>query len=264
MTKSDFLSKILDAKSQEVDAARRTVPEGRLMVEARRPRERRSFYEKLSTPGRYGANIIAEIKRGSPSKGAIRADLDPASLAGSYEKGGAAALSVLTDQSFFMGSPEDLQKARAAVRLPVLRKDFIVSAYQIYEAAVMGADAVLLIVRALSPDFLKACLDLTRELQLDALVEVHSEAELDEATRAGAQLIGINNRDLTTFKTDIQTSINLVRRLKRDQVAVAESGIHERAQIEKLLDAGIWNFLIGESLVRASDPVQLLHEFLGV
>ena len=263
MTKSDFLSKILDAKSREVDAARKSIPEVRLMVEARRPGERRSFYEKLSTPGRYGTNIIAEVKRGSPSKGAIRADLDPASLAASYEKGGAAALSVLTDRNFFMGGPEDLRQARAAVRLPVLRKDFIVSTYQIYEAAVMGADAVLLIVRALSPEYLKACLDLCRELHLDALVEVHSEAELDEATRAGAQLIGINNRDLATFQTDIQTSIKLARRLQREQVAVAESGIHERAQIEKLLDAGIWNFLIGESLVRASDPVQMLQQLLG-
>ena len=260
---SDFLSKILDAKNQEVDAARRKIPEGRLMAESRKPRERRSFSEKLSTPGRFGANIISEIKRGSPSKGAIRADLDPEALAAAYEKGGAAALSVLTDRSFFMGGPEDLQKARGAVRLPVLRKDFIVSTYQVYEAAVMGADAVLLIVRALSPQFLRACLDLCRELQLDGLVEVHSEAELGEATQAGAELIGINNRDLTTFQTDIQTSVNLARRLERGQVAVAESGIHERGQIEKLLDAGIWNFLIGESLVRAPDPVRLLRQLLG-
>jgi len=263
MMQSDFLSKILDAKNQEVDAARRKIPEGRLMAESRKPRERRSFSEKLSTPGRFGANIISEIKRGSPSKGAIRADLDPEALAAAYEKGGAAALSVLTDRSFFMGGPEDLQKARGAVRLPVLRKDFIVSTYQVYEAAVMGADAVLLIVRALSPQFLRACLDLCRELQLDGLVEVHSEAELGEATQAGAELIGINNRDLTTFQTDIQTSINLARRLERGQVAVAESGIHERGQIEKLLDAGIWNFLIGESLVRAPDPVRLLRQLLG-
>lgn len=262
--KSDFLSKILDAKNLEVDEARKKIPEVRLMVESRKPREKRSFFDKLSTPGKFGANIIAEVKRGSPSKGPIRADLDPAELASAYERGGAAALSVLTDRNFFMGGPEDLKSARSAVRLPVLRKDFIVSTYQIYEAAVMGADAVLLIVRALSPEFLRACLDLCRDLGLDALVEVHSEAELKEATHAGAKLIGINNRDLTTFKTDIQTSIDLSRMLEQNQVAVAESGISDRAQIERLLDAGIWNFLIGESLVRADDPAALLRKLLGV
>lgn len=232
------------------------------MVEARRSREKRSFYEKLSTPGRFGVNIIAEIKKGSPSRGAIRPDLDPAAQARSYEKGGAAAISVLTDKRFFMGEPDDLKRARAAVSLPVLRKDFIVSTYQIYEAAAMGADAVLLIVRALPPDFLKACLALCLEIHMDALVEVHSEKELEEATHAGAGLIGINNRDLTTFQTNIQTSIDLARRLHKDQVAVAESGIQDRTDIEKLLDAGIWNFLIGESLVRAPEPARFLRQLL--
>lgn len=262
--KTDILSRILEEKTREVEAARRAIPEGRLMGQARRPREKRSFLGKLETPGRYGVNVIAEVKRGSPSKGVIRADLDAADLARSYELGGAAALSVLTDRGFFFGSLEDLQQARAAVRLPVLRKDFIVSTYQIYEATVMGADAVLLIVRALPPDFLKACIGLCDELSLDALVEVHSEEELDEATRAGARLIGINNRDLTTFQTDIMTSVNLARRLQRGQIAVAESGIHERAQVERLRDAGIWNFLIGESLVRAPDTVGMLRRLLGI
>lgn len=268
-SKPDILSRILEKKYQEVDAAQRVVPEGRLRAELRKAGtvtgtgEKRSFHDKLSTPGRFGANIIAEIKRGSPSKGSIRADLDPAAYALSYEKGGAAALSVLTDRSFFMGSPEDLRQARAAVRLPVLRKDFIVSTYQIYESVAMGVDAILLIVRALSPDFLRACLDLCEELRLDALVEVHSATELEEATRAGARLIGINNRDLKTFRTDIQTSIDLVRHLETGQVAVAESGIHERAQVERLIEAGIWNFLIGESLVRAADPEAFLKSLLG-
>ncbi len=261
---SDILTKILEKKLQEVDAARRSHPEVRLMAESRRPRERRSFLDKLSTPGRFGANIIAEVKRGSPSKGVIRADLDPEAYARAYEKGGAAAMSVLTDMSFFHGSLDDLKKARAATGLPVLRKDFIVSTYQIYESHVMGADAVLLIVRAMSTDFLKACLDLCRDLKLDALVEVHSAVELEEATRAGAVLIGINNRDLATFKTDIQTSVDLAARLQDGQVAVAESGIHHREQVERLLDAGIWNFLIGESIVRAPDPVVFLRQLLGV
>jgi indole-3-glycerol phosphate synthase len=193
---SDFLSKILEKKYQEVEESRRRIPEPRLRAEARRRTERRSFFEKLSTPGRFGANIIAEIKRGSPSKGPIRPDLDPGKCAENYERGGAAAISVLTDRTFFLGGSEDLQLARAGTRLPVLRKDFIVSTYQIYETAAMGADAVLLIVRALSLEFIRACLDLCHELQLSALVEVHSSAELEEATRAGAELIGINNRDL--------------------------------------------------------------------
>lgn len=261
---SDFLSKILNHKQMEVDAARRKVPENELKQMAQPARERRRFFEQLATPGRYGTNIIAEIKRGSPSKGIIRSDLDPASYATIYEKGGATAISVLTDSEYFRGSPDDLKKARAATRLPVLRKDFLISPYQIYEAAAMGADAVLLIVRALSRDLLRDGLSLCWELHLDALVEVHSEEELETASWAGARLIGINNRDLTTFRTDLQTSIRIARYLEGAQVAVAESGIRERADIEKLqAEAGIHNFLIGESLVRAPDPIRLLKDLLG-
>ncbi|MGV8072968.1 MAG: indole-3-glycerol phosphate synthase TrpC [Syntrophobacteraceae bacterium] len=261
--KEDILQKILETKRQELEALKRMAPEAGLIIEAKKRQESRSLLKKLSTPGRFGANIIAEVKRGSPSRGPINPDLDAAKYAGYYEKGGAAAISVLTDKTFFMGSPEDLKNARAAVTLPVLRKDFIVSEYQIYEAAAMGADAVLLIVRALSAEFLKACIGLCRDLHLDPLVEVHSHEELEVAIEAGAVLIGINNRDLTTFKTDIQTSIDMVRHLEPGQVAVAESGIHERFQVEKLQDAGIWNFLIGESLVRAPDPVAFLKSLLG-
>jgi indole-3-glycerol phosphate synthase len=261
---SDFLSRIIERKRQEVEAASAVVSESQLMAEAGKHGERRPFFEKLSTPGPLGANIIAEVKRGSPSRGIIREDLDPKGYAQSYERGGAAAISVLTDRDFFKGSPEDLQSARAAVRLPVLRKDFVVSTYQVYESAVMGADAVLLIVRALSRELLKECLDLCREIGLDALVEVHTEKELDAATLAGARLIGINNRDLSTFKTDIETSISLVRRLPPDQIAVSESGIHDRSQIERLLDAGVWNFLIGESLVKSNDKEGFLAHLLGI
>ncbi|MFP5212148.1 MAG: indole-3-glycerol phosphate synthase TrpC, partial [Acidobacteriota bacterium] len=252
---SDILSRIIAKKEQEVEEARRVVPDGRLMVEARRQRERRSFLEKLSTPGRFGANIIAEIKRGSPSRGLMGPDLDARLQAELYERGGAAAISVLTDRTFFHGSPEDLRAAREAVDLPVLRKDFIISPYQIYEAVCMGADAVLLIARVLRTDFLRSCVGLCRDLQIDALVEVHTAVELEEATLAGARIIGINNRDLSTFKTDIQTSIDLVKRIEPGQVVVAESGIHGREQIERLLDAGIHNFLIGESLVKSDDTV---------
>jgi indole-3-glycerol phosphate synthase len=219
--------------------------------------------DRLAAPGPYGINIIAEIKRASPSRGPIRMDLDPASYARAYEKGGAAALSVLTDGPHFQGSPEDFRRARKATRLPVLRKDFLIDTYQIYESVVMEADCVLLIVRAVPRGLLKECLNLCSELGLDALVEVHSEEELETATLAGARFIGINNRDLDTFKTDIETSVRLCRHLEADQIAVAESGIRGRADLEKLHDAGLWNFLIGESLVRASNPGRFMGDLMG-
>lgn len=261
--KKDFLSKILEKKRQEVEAARRETPEARLREQAESVPKRRPFVAKLSASGSSGVNIIAEIKRGSPSRGAIRNELNPAIFAGYYERGGAAAVSVLTDQTFFNGSLDDLAEVRKATELPVLRKDFIISHYQIYEAAAWGADAVLLIVRALSPEFLRTCIELCDQLRLGALVEIHSTQELELAGKAGARLIGINNRDLSTFQTNIQTSINIARDLMPNQIGVAESGIHERAQIEELLRAGIWNFLIGESLVRSPDPEAFLKHLLG-
>jgi indole-3-glycerol phosphate synthase len=261
---SDFLDKILQRKREEVERARSAIPEARMREMAEEKRERRPFFDRLATPGPYGTNIISEIKRGSPSKGVIRADLDPAAYARMYEAGGAAALSVLTDREHFMGDPEDLRRARAATSLPALRKDFLISFYQIYEAAAMGADAALLIVRALPRDFLKDCIELCHAVQLDALVEVHSEAELDDASWAGARLIGINNRDLQTFRTDLNTSIRIARHLAPGQAAVAESGVKGRADIEMLQrEAGIHSFLIGESLVRAENPEKFLRELLG-
>ena len=262
--KTDFLSQIIERKRQEVEQDRKVIPEGRLRAAARDAGARRPFFARLAAPGPVGTNIIAEIKRASPSRGAIRLDLEPTQLARAYERAGAAAISVLTEQAFFRARPDDLQVVRAAVRLPVLRKDFIVTRYQLYESVAMGADAVLLIVRALSRKMLRELLDLCRELNLDALVEVHSAEEMTAATQAGATLIGINNRDLASFQTDIQTSIRLAQKIKDGQVAVAESGIHDRVQIEDLLTSGIWNFLIGESLVRAPDPERHLRGLLGL
>ena len=172
-------------------------------------------------------------------------------------------MSVLTDQKYFQGSSEDLKAARAACSLPVIRKDFIVSSYQIYEAAVMGADAILLITRALTLNFMQQALALCEDLGLDALVEVHSEEELDQAGKAGAKLVGVNNRDLKTFATDIETTIRLRERMTPDQVAVCESGIKDRADIQRVMDAGVFNFLIGETLVRSGDPVQTIQELTG-
>ena len=250
----DILNRIVTHKKQEVKAARQLRPEASLRVELPPMKARRSFYDRLATSNPQGVNIIAEIKRASPSKGLIRPGLDPALYAREYESGGAAALSVLTDQDFFKGSVEDLKTARRETTLPVLRKDFIISAYQIFETAVIGADALLLIAAILSAQQLQDYLALCRELGLDALVEIHDEDEYRKVTGAGAKLIGINNRDLKTFHTDIGTSISMAARLAKHQVGVAESGIRTPADIDAVRRAGINNFLIGESLVRAGNP----------
>jgi indole-3-glycerol phosphate synthase len=259
----DILSKIVDDKKQEVAEAKQHISESFLREKAFAPQKRRPFFKKLEQPGPSGINIIAEIKRASPSKGDIRIDLNPADLADEYEKGGAAALSVLTDQPHFKGDPEDLKIARETTTLPVLRKDFLISAYQIYESAVMEADAILLIVRILGQQQLKDYLSLCSELKMDALVEVHSEADTQKARLAGARLIGINNRNLKSFKTDIEIAIRMKSLLDHDQIAIAASGIQTQEDIDKIKDSGIWNFLIGESLVRAKHPRKFLESLHG-
>ena len=263
-TAMNILDRIVERKKEEIAAAEKKVPEAVLRKAAGDRGSRRPFLKVLEQPGPDGIHIIAEIKRASPSKGPIRPDLVPETYAGLYEQGGASALSVLTDRSFFQGGPEDLEAARKAVSLPVLRKDFFISSYQIVESAVMGADAVLLITRILSQKQLKDYLDLAAAVHLDALVEVHTEADIETACRAGAVLIGINNRNLTSFQTDIQTAVQMVGKLEPHQIPVAESGIHSREDIVTLQKAGIWNFLIGESLVRAKDPKRFLRTLCGV
>ena len=259
----DILNQIVSHKKQEIKAARQLRSEASLQAELPPIKARKSFYDRLATSGPQGINIIAEIKRASPSKGLIRPDLDPAIYAREYESGGAAALSVLTDQDFFKGSVDDLKTARRAASLPVLRKDFIISAYQIFETAVIGADALLLIAAILSPLQLQDYLALCQELSLDALVEIHDEDEHQKVTRAGAKLIGINNRNLKTFHTDIGTSISMATRLAKHQVGVAESGIRTPDDIDAVRRAGICNFLIGESLVRADSPRLLLQSLIS-
>jgi indole-3-glycerol phosphate synthase len=259
----DILSKIVEDKKREITAAKQHIPESILREKAFAPRMRRPFLKKLEKPGPFGINIIAEIKRASPSKGDIRANLNPAVYADEYEKGGAAALSVLTDQPYFKGAPEDLKIAREITTIPVLRKDFLISAYQIFESAVMEADAVLLIVRILDLQQLKDYLSLCNELKMDALVEVHSEADIEKAGLAGARLIGINNRNLQSFETDIEIAIRMKSLLNNDQIAIAASGIRTRKDIEKIKDSEIWNFLIGESLVRAEHPREFLESLHG-
>ncbi|MBN1931982.1 MAG: indole-3-glycerol phosphate synthase TrpC [Desulfobacterales bacterium] len=258
-----ILEKIVEHKKEEIATARKTLPESHLRAQAYTFGKRRPFLKILSEPGPSGINIIAEIKRASPSKGILNSALDPAQYAKKYEKGGAAALSILTDQTFFQGSVKDLKTARQATSLPVLRKDFLISSYQIYESSLIETDAVLLIAGLLTQAQLRDYLSLCSELELDALVEIHSEEDLKSATEAGAYLIGINNRNLHSFETHIETAVNMAPLIEPNQIAVAESGIHTRADIEKIKEAGIHNFLIGESLVTAPNSQIFLKNLMG-
>ena len=260
---TDILSRIVVRKHEEVAAAKKHIPESTLRKQAESRQEYRPFFNTLATPGKSGINIIAEIKRASPSKGSICPDLDPAKYAENYEQGGASCLSVLTDHDFFQGSIEDLKIVKKAVSLPVLRKDFMISPYQFYESAVIGADAVLLIVRILDPEQLKDFMHLAAELNLDTLTEVHSEKELETASKAGAKLVGVNNRNLRSFETNIQQAADMASLFAPDQIPVAESGIKSSQDIKFLKKAGIFNFLIGESIVRASDQKTFLKSLAG-
>ena len=209
-----------------------------------------------------GINIIAEFKRRSPSKGIIREGANPIEIARAYQAGGAVAMSVLTEEDYFAGSLDDLRAVKSAVNLPVLRKDFIVDEYQVYESAVAGADAILLIVAALDDELLARLRRLAEdELQLDALVEVHTSDEMKRAAAVGAKLIGVNNRDLRTFEVSIDTSLSLAREAPADAVLISESGLKSAADLQRLHEAGYRGFLIGETLMRADDPEQTLRSF---
>jgi indole-3-glycerol phosphate synthase len=260
----DILSRIVAQKKDEVASSARRRPLPTLRDQALAAGRRRPFFDALKHPGPTGVNIIAEIKRASPSKGILSENLDAARTAQVYHAGGAAALSVLTDRMFFNGGPEDLQRARAAAPLPVLRKDFLIDEYQIYESVVMGADAVLLICRILSPGQLNELLRLCGELDVDTLVEIHTRADLEMARNARAPLVGINNRNLKTFETDLSTAMEMARVLNPEQVPVAASGIEGPADIRLNLEAGIYNFLIGETLVRADDARLALQAMVHV
>ena len=259
----DFLKTIVKQKGHDISRARKVVAEARLAELARQRSDFRPFFEPLARPGAAGVNIIAEIKRASPSKGDIRADLDAAETAVQYERGGATAVSVLTDATYFKGRLEDLVAARSACRLPVLRKEFIISRYQVLEAAVAGADAILLIARILTPEKMDRLYGLCRDLGMDALVEIHTPDDARTVAACGARLVGINNRNLSTFETDIAIAMDLVARLTPGQVPVAASGISGPADIQQNLDAGIFNFLVGESIVRSGDPVRCIRKLMG-
>jgi indole-3-glycerol phosphate synthase len=220
-----------------------------------------SFFEGLADGDDIA--VISEVKKASPSKGLIRADFDPVGIAEIYEANGASALSVLTDEKFFQGSIDFLAQISNAVQLPILRKDFTIDPYQIYEARAMGAAAVLLIVSILTPEDLDSYLALSQELGLDALVEVHTEEELVLALDAGAEIVGINNRNLKTFETTLETTFSFIDRMPDEILKVSESGIYTREDVVKLRDAGADAVLVGESLMREADIGAKLRELVG-
>lgn len=254
----NFLDIILQEKIRQLAQAKAACPEAEMRLRAAaRTTPFRGFEAALRAEG---VRVVAEIKRASPSKGDLAPDLDPAALAATYEAGGAAALSVLTETTGFKGSIQDLQVARNAVSIPVLRKDFIIDPYQIHESRAIGADAVLLIVRILDDAQLRTFLALSRDSGLDALVEVFDDADLDRALAAGATLIGINNRDLATFSTDLSNAVTLARRIATPAIAVALSGVSSAADVATLTARGLSRFLVGEALVRSADPAALLRD----
>ena len=258
----DVLRRILAHKRDEVAAAIARTPMAELRARVADTPPARDFAQALR--GKEVA-IIAEIKRSSPSEGVIRDDdFDPAEIAAAYDRAGAAALSVLTDEEFFGGRLEYLTAAREACSVPVLRKDFVVDAYQLHEARAAGADAVLLIVAALEPAQLLHLLDVTHDLGMQALVESHVEVEIEIALDAGATVLGVNNRDLHSFEVDLGTTERLAPMVPKDRLLVAESGVHTRADIERLAAAGADAALIGTALMRADDPGEALRGLTGV
>jgi indole-3-glycerol phosphate synthase len=252
---SDILHKILAHKAEEIAAAKRERPLTRLCDEARAAAPPRDFVGALRAKIACGqAAVIAEIKKASPSKGLLRADFDPVAIAASYAAHGAACLSVLTDRAFFQGAPQFLTAARSACALPLLRKDFMLDAYQVYEARALGADCILLIAAALELARMRELEVLAHALGMAVLIEVHDAAELDAALALATPLIGINNRNLRNFETRLATTLELLPRIPPDRLVVTESGILARADVNLMRAHGVHAFLAGEAFMRAADP----------
>ena len=265
-----FLDKIIRHKRQEVADRKRRLPVEGLKEQIRTLGRPRNFFNAVTTPGRWKVNLVAEVKKASPSAGVIRPDFDPVKIAEAYEAAGASALSVLTDEKFFQGRLEYIQAVRDRAKLPVLRKDFVIDPYQVYEARAAGADAVLLIAECLETSQMIDLQILATELNLTCLIEVH---DLDNLMRVrdhvigfphrSYSLLGINNRDLRTFKTDLGTTLRMAELVEDRGVLVSESGIHTKQDLEKLAQAGIRAVLIGESLMRSDDIGAKIRDLFG-
>lgn len=260
----DILTEIVAHKRTEIAERKARLPLAELRRRAEQSPAPRPFLAALGDAAASGRpGVIAELKKASPSEGVIREDFDPAAIARSYAAAGATCLSVLTDERFFQGADGYLQQARQAVSLPVLRKDFTVDAYQLYEARALGADAVLLIVAVLPPSALRDLYDLATELNLDVLVEIHDDEECDRALELAPRMVGINNRNLRDFTTSINTTIELRRRIGGGILPITESGIHKPAEVARLREAGVSTFLVGTAFMRAPEPGQALRQLFA-
>ena len=261
---SNILEQILATKREEIDLRRTLVPEQQLldkMADGHTPLGFVSALQRRASEQKPG--VIAEIKKASPSKGVIRADFNPAAIATSYATANATCLSILTDEQYFQGHDDFLREVRQVVTLPLLRKDFTIDAYQVYEARAMGADCILLIVSALKPADLRDLYALAQSMGLDVLIEVHDAEELAIALALGPDLIGINNRNLKTFNTNLETTIDLLSNIPSDVVVVTESGISTVADVSRMQANNVHCFLVGEAFMRATDPGQALSDLFG-
>lgn len=260
----DILAKITAQKAIRLAEAKKRLPPAEAETRARAlPAPAFNLLEILKAPAPHGMHVIAEVKKASPSKGVIREDFDPLRIAQAYARGGASALSVLTEQDFFQGSDDYLREIAGLVSLPALRKDFLTEAYQVFEAKLLGASAYLLIVASLEESRLRDLIALGRELGLTPLTEAHDEAEAGIALRAGAPLIGVNNRDLRTFDVSLETTFRIRKMVPREIPFVSESGIFSRRDVELLAAEGVNAVLVGESLMRDDFPENKLRELLG-
>lgn len=261
---SGILQRILATKSEEIIAGAERRPLRELRKQAEDQPPPRNFAEALFAAGEVGsAAVIAEIKKASPSKGVLREYFDVTDIAASYAKGGATCLSVLTDEQYFQGHLDNIALAKHACTLPVLRKDFIIDPWQVFEARVAGADAILLIVAALGDATMQELCGLAMDLDMDVLVEVHDEAELERALHLPTPLIGVNNRNLSTFETSLDTTLRLIEKIPTDRLLITESGVHTREDVARLRAAGVPGFLVGEAFMRAPDPGARLQELFA-
>lgn len=257
----DILKKIIDRKWQEIRERSERLDLDALRAQAAEAEAPRGFVKAIQNHiGQGRAAVIAEIKKASPSKGVIREDFDPEAIARSYERGGATCLSVLTDEDFFQGSSDYLKQARAATALPVIRKDFIIDPYQVYEARAMGADCILLIAAALDDATAMSLIELAHGLGMDVLVEVHDREELQRALTYPVTLMGINNRNLRTFEVSLDTTLDLLASIPGERIVVTESAIHSRDDVERMRSHQVHAFLVGEAFMRAEDPGSKLKE----